>query len=349
MSGREQSAVGVGVLGASGYIGAELLRYLSVHPRAEVRWATAQARAGDTIADVLPNLRGFVEGEFCEQEEAEARMHEVGCVFVSLPHNQSQEIIPRLLQSYPDVVFIDMAGDFRADDPAEYEKYYRREHAAPEWLPRFVYGFTEFRRRDLDGARMIANPGCFATGLLLVLAPLARSNRLDGDVFVTGVTGSSGSGNKPSRTTHHPERAANFRSYKPLVHQHLWEVEQFLATLTDRRCRLQFVPQSAPLVRGIFITAFVPAMGPNELLELYGAAYGDEPLIGVVEGSPELRWVQGTPRAFVGAAGEPERGGVAFSVSDNLGKGAAGQAIQNFNRSFGFPETEGLSWPGGYV
>jgi N-acetyl-gamma-glutamyl-phosphate/LysW-gamma-L-alpha-aminoadipyl-6-phosphate reductase len=340
--------VGVGVIGGSGYIGAELLRYLSVHPRVEIRWASAKTKARMPVATLFPNLRGFVDGEFIPLEEAEGRLGGVGAVFVSLPHNESQAVIPRLASASPGTAFIDMGGDFRTDDPAGYRQYYGQEHGARDWLPRFVYGFTEFQRKKLDGAKLIANPGCFASSMLLALAPVAVRGRLSGDVFLTGVTGSSGSGNTPSSTTHHPERATNFRAYKPLEHQHLLEVRAFLRTLTATDFRVQFVPQSGPFVRGIFTTAFLPGIAAAELEEIYRSAYGKEPLIAVGRGSPEVRWVQGTPRSHVGVSGD-DRTGLTFVVIDNLGKGAAGQAIQNFNRAMGFPETEGLLLPGGFV
>jgi N-acetyl-gamma-glutamyl-phosphate reductase len=257
-------------------------------------------------------------------------------------------VIPRLAARRPEAAFIDMGGDFRANDPAGYRLHYGQEHAAPEWLPRFVYGFTEFQRDKLAGARFVANPGCFATSMLLLLAPLARAGELRGDLCLTGITGSSGSGNKPSATTHHPERAANVRAYKPLAHQHLLEVVSFLRTLTAEAFRLHFVPQSGPFVRGIFTTLFTPGLGAPALEKTYRGAYAQEPLVSLVSGSPEVRWVQGTPRAFVGIAGSGADG-VAFCVIDNLGKGAAGQAVQNLNRLFGWPETEGLLWPGGFV
>jgi N-acetyl-gamma-glutamyl-phosphate reductase len=300
------------------------------------------------VADVLPNLQGLIHGVFCAPADGEQRMGEVDAVFVALPHNESQEVIPRLAQQHRDTLFVDMAGDFRTNDPAGYEKHYGQPHSAPEWLGRFVYGFTEFQRERLKGARLVANPGCFATGMLLALCPLARARKLGGDVCVTGITGSSGAGNKPSATTHHPERATNVRSYKPLAHQHLLEVESFVRGLTPSDFRLHFVPQSGPFVRGIFTTVFLPGSSAEELEAIFRAAYAGEPLVSVVQGSPELRWVQGGPRAFIGVAGDGSRG-VVFTVIDNLGKGAAGQALQNLNAVFGFPRDEGLAWPGGFV
>jgi N-acetyl-gamma-glutamyl-phosphate reductase len=340
--------IGVGVIGGSGYIGAELLRYLTVHPRLDVRWVTANTSAGVPIEAALPNLRGFIEQKFLKLEEGEARLAEARAVFVALPHNHSQAVIPRLAARSPETVFLDMAGDFRTNDPGGYRRYYGQEHAAPEWLARFVYGFTEYRRDALRGAKLIANPGCFATTLNLALAPLAAAGGLRGDVFACGITGSSGAGDKPLQTTHHPERAANVRAYKPLAHQHLLEVEAFLRTLAREPFALHFVPQSGPFVRGIFVTVFAPGRGAAALKEIFTRAYGKEPLVSVVDGSPDLRWVQGTPRAVIGVGGEGDRG-VVFCVTDNLGKGGATQAIQNLNLALGLPETEGLLFPGGFV
>jgi LysW-gamma-L-alpha-aminoadipyl-6-phosphate/LysW-L-glutamyl-5-phosphate reductase len=345
---RNPDRIGVGVIGGSGYIGAELLRYLAVHPRVDVRWVTANTKVGEPIAAVLPNLRGFFEGAFLSLEEASSRIGEVRVIFTSLPHNESQAVIPSLAAKAPAAVFIDMAGDFRTNDPAGYRKHYGEEHRAPDWLSRFVYGFTEYARERLREAKLIANPGCFASALDLSLAPLAAEGKLAGDVFVTGITGSSGSGNKPSQTTHHPERTTNVRAYKPLAHQHLLEVDSFLRTLTRSDFRLHFVPQSGPFARGIFTTLFTPGLGVTELERIYGRAYGDSKLISVMRGSPDLRWVQGTPRTAIGFDGDAGRG-VVFCALDNLGKGAAGQAIQNMNLALGLEETEGLLVPGGFV
>lgn len=343
-----QETYGVGIIGGSGYIGAELLRYVCLHPRLQIRWVTANTQIGQAVDAVLPNLSGFVEGEFISLESAADRMDDVRAVFVALPHNQSQSVIPELATKHPDTVFIDMAGDFRTPDPEGYRRFYRQDHAAADWLPRFVYGLTEYNRERIRGARLIANPGCFATALDLTLAPLAKAGKLRGAVPIVAVTGSSGSGNKPSAATHHPERAANFRAYKILSHQHLLEVDWFLRTLTSETFRLDFIPQSGPFVRGIFSTLFVSDLGGAELEEIYRAAYDAEPLVTVVRGSPDLRWVQGTPRTVIGVEGREDHG-VVFSATDNLGKGAAGQAIQNLNLALGMPETEGLAIPGGFV
>lgn len=344
----DERTVEVGVLGGSGYIGSELLRYLLVHPSARVRWVTARSRVGEEISGVLPNLHGLIAGRFLSLDEAMDDLAPVEAVFVALPHNSSQEVIPELVRVRPDLRIVDMGGDFRTPDPDGYRAHYGREHAAPELLSRFCYGFTEYQRERLAGVRLVANPGCFATSLVIALCPLARAKILQGEVYATGVTGSSGSGNVPKPTTHHPERGTNFRAYKPLVHQHLLEVETFVGSLGDRPFRLNFVPQSGPFVRGIFTTVFVRGLAADALEELYVDAYGDSRLIRVRHGSPDLRLVQGTPRTEIGIAADGDRG-VVFVALDNLGKGAAGQAIQNFNLLFGLEETTGLLWPGGFV
>ena len=174
MTNSENDQLRVGVFGGSGYIGAELLRYLSVHPAVSLSWVTAYSKTGLEIGDVLPNLKGAVPGVFVSQEEGEQRISEVDVAFAALPHNESQRLVPRLAEANAEVRFIDMAGDFRTNDAPGYEKYYGCEHGAVDWLPRFTYGFTEFQRDKVSAARLVANPGCFATGMLLaVVATLA--------------------------------------------------------------------------------------------------------------------------------------------------------------------------------
>lgn len=339
---------GVGVIGGSGYIGAELLRYLVTHPALEIQWVSANTQAGKRIDSVLPNLRGFLDLEYVSLEAAEEQLSGLTAVMVCLPHNQSQDVIPRLAEKEPTTIFIDMGGDFRSPDPVRYEKFYGRPHAATDWLSHFVYGLTEFQREKLRQTRFVASPGCFATAIGLALAPLAVTGRLPREVFISATTGSSGAGNRPLATTHHPERGTNMRAYKPLVHKHLLEVESFLSTLTEASFKLHFVPHSGPFVRGIFATVFTPGIGSRELEEVFHSAYGDEALVSVVSGSPDLRWTQGSPRAVLGIAGEEDRG-VVFSTLDNLGKGGAGQGVQNLNCVLGLPETMGLHVPAGYV
>jgi len=333
----------VGVFGGSGYAGGELLRYLLGHPEVEVLFVTSRSNAGKPVGEVLPNLRPFCKLRFISPDEAQ--LDDPDAVFLALEHNASQKLVPSLLKRRPDLKIIDLAGDFRTPDPEGYKHYYGVEHSAPELLERFVYGFTEASAEKIRRARFVANPGCFATSLLLGLWPLKRAGRLEGTIAVTAITGSSGAGLKPRDTTHHPHRATNVRAYKVLRHQHLLEVEHFLE---EPGLRLLFVPKSGPFVRGIFTTFFFPQLSVEELGRIYRDAYSAAPLIDIVEGSPELRLVQDSPRATVGFAGT-ERDSVGFVAIDNLAKGAATQAVQNFNLMFGLKETAGLERPGGFV
>jgi N-acetyl-gamma-glutamyl-phosphate reductase len=228
------------------------------------------------------------------------------------------------------------------------------EHPHPELLGTFVYGLPELNRDRIRAARAVASPGCFATTIELALLPLARAGLLAGTISVVGITGSSGSGVAPSAGTHHPVRAVNLRTYKPLDHQHVPEIEETLARAGARETHLCFVPVSAPLSRGIFATSFVAlpeSVTDAQVAEAYRSAYADEPFVRVVgKRQPEVAAVSGSNFAEVGFALPPPGPGprtlAALSAIDNLIKGGAGQAIQNMNLMLGLPETMSLEDPG---
>lgn len=333
----------VGIYGGSGYAGSELLRCLLAHPEVEVKFVTSRSNAGKPVGEVLPNAAPFTDLAF--SDPAEVTVRGLDAAFLALEHNASQELVPRLLEVEPAIRIVDMAGDFRTPDPAGYERHYGVKHKAPELLDRFVYGFTEAERERLRSAQLVANPGCFATALLLGLWPVRDAKRLEGPVAASAVTGSSGAGITPQSTTHHPHRATNVRAYKVMAHQHLLEVEHFLGR---ERWRLLFVPHSGPFVRGIFTTIFFPDLSAAELGRIYQEAYEGEPFVRVAEGSPELRLVQNTPFGLVGWDGTPEAACGLVAI-DNLAKGAATQAIQNFNLMFELDEKKGIWHPGGFV
>ncbi len=333
----------VGVFGGSGYAGGELLRYLLGHPDVDLRFVTSRSSAGTPIAAQLPNLAGFTSLAFTDPLQADVRV--VDAAFMALEHNASQDVVPALLAANPALKIVDLAGDFRTPDPAGYERCYGRVHSAAGLLPRFVYGFTEAARDRVRGAQLVANPGCFATSLLLGLWPLKEAGLLAGTVAATGITGSTGAGVKLTETTHHPHRATNVRAYKALAHQHMLEVHHFLGT-TDSQ--LLFVPQSGPFARGIFTTFVFPGLDAAALGRAYAEAYRDAPFVKVVKGSPELRLVQDTPFGIVGWDGRADAA-CGFAAIDNLAKGAATQAIQNFNLMCGLAEQAGLRHAGGFV
>jgi len=342
------------VIGGSGYGGAEMIRRLLIHPDVELVRVASIDHVGEPIAAVHPNLEGATELRFENLAPAEAAR---GCdvALLALPHKVTAAKVPELLAT--SVKIVDMSGDFRLRSADDYRTYYGAAHPHPELLGSFVYGLPELNRHAIRGARCVASPGCFATTIELALLPLAHAGLLGGVVHVNGITGSSGSGILPGATTHHPSRAGNLRTYKPLEHQHVPEVVQTLRDGGAKEVALQFVPVSAPLVRGIFVTAFVELPGDvtvERLTELFDGYYKDAAFVRRPRKRlPEVVAVAGSNYAEVGVAAGPPHGerrtATCFAVTDNLIKGGAGQAIQNLNLMLGLDEKASLedygSWP----
>lgn len=345
------SRIRVGIFGGSGYGGAELLRILLFHPHAEVALVTANEQAGKAVSEVHRNLRGLTELRFDTAPEDFEGLGNLDCVFLALPHGQALEIAPRLPAS---VKVIDLSGDFRLRDAAEFAAHYGREHTAMSLQREFVYGLTEVNRKEIARARLISNPGCFATATLLGLAPLAAAGAIKGRVVVDAKTGSSGSGAKPAANTHHPQRANSFYAYKPFTHQHVPEIEQTLRAFgakTGWTNELVFMTHSLPVARGIFASIYAELNDENPLTAedvaaLFENFYRDSFFVRLVEGSPDINWVKTSNFCDIGFAVRGRQIAV-FSAIDNLVKGAAGQAVQNMNLMFGLDEKEGLMLVGG--
>jgi LysW-gamma-L-alpha-aminoadipyl-6-phosphate/LysW-L-glutamyl-5-phosphate reductase len=343
------------VIGATGYGGAELIRRLLAHPEVELARAVSIDFVGDPIASVHPNLEGRSDLRFESLSPADAARG-MDVVFLGLPHGVSAAKVPEVMATGARIV--DLSGDFRVRDPATYARYYGAAHPFPDLLTRdtFVYGLPELNRERLRGAKYVASPGCFATTIELALLPLATARLLAGPVEVVGITGSSGSGVTPSAGTHHPVRASNLRTYKPLEHQHVPEIEQMLASVGTRAVTLRFVPVSAPLVRGIFATCFAhvdAGIEPAAIAALYRDRYAGEPFVRVpARRLPEVVAVKGTNVAEVGVVtGDVEDGKrlvTCFAATDNLIKGGAGQAIQSMNLMLGLDERLTLDDLGGW-
>jgi N-acetyl-gamma-glutamyl-phosphate/LysW-gamma-L-alpha-aminoadipyl-6-phosphate reductase len=341
------------LIGGTGYGGAELLRRLLFHPHVEVTRVTAADNIGKRVSDVHLNLAGLTDLTFQQLSPLEA-VAGADVAFLAMPHKTTAKVVLELLDS--GVRIVDLSGDFRLRDPLAYERFYGAAHPKPSALSEglFTYGLPELNREAIRKARYLASPGCFATTIALGLLPLARGSLLSGPVQTVAATGSSGSGANPQLTTHHPLRAVNLRTYKPLEHQHVPEILQTLSAAGARNLSLEFVPVSAPLPRGIFATSFaeVPAATTAEhLLALWASTYAQEPFVRVVAGrQPEVVAVSGSnyvETGFVlGPPTGPTRRVVCFSALDNLVKGGAGQAVQSFNLMMGFEETLTLKEPG---
>lgn len=343
------------IIGGSGYGGAEMARRLLMHPDVELVRVASIDHVGEPLGAVHPNLEGATDLVFEDLPPAEAVK---GCdvALLALPHKVTAAKVPELVAA--GVKIVDMSGDFRLRDAATYEKFYGARHPHPELLGTFVYGLPELNRAAIERARYVASPGCFATNIELALLPLARAGLLDDAVVhVQGITGSSGSGIAPQAGTHHPSRAGNLKTYKPLEHQHVPEIVQTLVDAGARDVALRFVPVSAPLVRGIFATCFLelPAeVDAARLASLFDGAYEGEPFVRrPSKRLPEVVAVAGSNHAEVGFAVGPASGDrrtvTCFSALDNLIKGGAGQAIQNMNLMLGCDERASLedvgNWP----
>jgi len=341
------------LIGGTGYGGAEILRRLLFHPHVELVRVTAADNIGRRVSDVHLNLAGLTDLTFQQLSPLDA-VAGAEVAFLAMPHKTTAQVVLQLLSS--GVRIVDLSGDFRLRDPAAYERWYGAAHPAPSLLAEglFTYGLPELNREAIRRARYLASPGCFATAIALGLLPLARGGVLRGPVHTVASTGSSGSGANPQLTTHHPLRAVNLRTYKPLEHQHVPEIVQTLTAAGAREVALEFVPVSAPLPRGIFATSFaeVPAdMPAAELRALWTRAWEHEPFVRLVEGrQPEVVAVAGGNYVETGFVVAPPTGStrrvVCFSALDNLVKGGAGQAIQSFNLMMGFEETLTLKEPG---
>ncbi len=340
------------VVGGSGYGGAEMIRRLLIHPDVELVRVASVDFVGEPLGAADPALEGVTDLVFEGVPAAEAARG-MDVVLLGLPHTVAATKVPEIAD-LGTAKIVDMSGDFRLKDVGAYERAYKHAHPCPERLKDFVYGLPEANRERIRSARFVASPGCFATTIELALLPLARAGLLEGVVHVQGITGSSGSGVAPSAGTHHPVRAGNLRTYKPLEHQHVPEIAETLAAAGARDLALRFVPVSAPLVRGILATAFVElpdAWTQEKLDRLYRDAYAGEPFVRVPRKRlPEVAAVSGSNYAEVGVAVGAARGGrrnaTLFGATDNLVKGGAGQAIQNMNLMLGVDEKASLADPG---
>ena len=341
------------IIGGSGYGAAEIIRRLLVHPDVELVRVASIDYVGELLSAAHPNLEGLTDLRF-EKIPPEEAAAGVDVVFLGLPHKVSAGTVPKILGSGARI--IDLSGDFRLKDAAAYEKYYGAVHPAPHLLAEAVYGLPEIHRDAIRDAKLIASPGCFATAIALGLLPLAQTGLLEGAVETVGITGSSGSGVAPSAGTHHPVRAMNLKTYKPLVHQHLPEIQQTLTEQGALGLVLHFVPVSAPLTRGIFATSFVRVdanVTADRLAEAFHKTYAGARFVRVPSRRlPEVVAVSGSNYAEVGFELGPVEGNervvACFSAIDNLIKGGAGQAVQSMNIALGLDEATTLADAGGY-
>ena len=336
----------VGIVGGTGYTGVELLRLLVGHPRVELVAITSRQEAGRSVAELYPNLRGHLDLAFSEPDVE--RLAGCDLVFFATPHGVAQATVPALLAR--GVKVIDLSADFRIRSVPLWERWYGQAHGCPELVAEAIYGLPEFNRAQIRGARLIACPGCYPTSVLLGFLPLLEQGLVDtSDLIASSASGVSGAGRQASVANLLTEASDSFKAYGVAGHRHLPEIEQGLADIAGAPVALTFVPHLLPIIRGIHSTLYATLTDPDaDLQTLYEQRYREEPFIDVLPAGqyPETRTVRGANCVRI-AVQKPQgrRKAVVMVVEDNLVKGASGQAVQNMNILFDFPETLGLSAP----
>ncbi|MEM7431603.1 MAG: N-acetyl-gamma-glutamyl-phosphate reductase [Pseudomonadota bacterium] len=340
------------VVGASGYVGGELLRLIAAHPTFRLHAAVSGSNADKPIASVFRNLTtAYANQSFCEFErwaDGLASGQSVA-VFSAAPHGASAAVIRQILKDASRknimVRIVDASADFRYADAESFEAVYGGTHGAPELLENFSCAVPE--HANVVASEHVGHPGCFATAMLLGIVPMTALSLVQGPIYVSAITGSTGSGQSPSVGTHHPERHSNLYAYKPLQHRHVPEVTGLTAAATGQSPAVQFVPHSGPFARGIHATIQASLNGRRSLvdvLELLGEFYAPHPFVEVRELTPRIKDVVGGNNAIISAA-VSEQSIAVFVAIDNLVKGAAGGCVQWMNRLFDLPQTEGLTAP----
>lgn len=337
----------VGVLGASGYTGADLVRLAVRHPNVEVTVLTANSHAGKPIEDVFPHLRGLNLPSLVTVEEA--NWAQVDAVFCGLPHGTTQQITSTVLKTHPHVKFIDMSADFRLRDADTYQQWYGIKHQAPELQGEAVYGLTEHYRDDIAKARLVACPGCYPTAVLTAMLPLAGAGLIDAsEIIIDAKSGVSGAGRGLKQNTLFCEAGEGMSPYAVGTHRHAPEIEQEVSKAFGSDVIVNFTPHLIPMSRGELCTHYVrctEGKTPDDLREALAAFYADQGFVHVLKQGemPATQHVRGSNNVLIGVFPDRIPGrAIVISALDNLIKGSAGQALQNFNLMFGLPEATGL-------
>ncbi len=335
----------VGIIGSSGYTGVELARILSTHPEVELTVATSRQYAGKLLSEVFPNLRKRIN-LVCENLGPEELVKRADFFFTAVPHKTAMDIVPPLLAAGKKVV--DLSADFRIRDVDVYEKWYQT-HSSPKLIGEAVYGLPELYRNEVQGARLVANPGCYPTSITLGLAPLLREKIIDpATLIIDSKSGTSGAGRSANVGTLFCEVTDGFRAYKVGgTHRHIPEIEQELSSLAERKVTISFTPHLLPISRGILSTMYATCQETDGrvLQQLYEETYANEPFVRVCPAGtfPATQYVRGSNCCDIGIQLDARTGRIiVIAAIDNIAKGASGQAIQNMNLMNGFEETCGL-------
>ncbi len=336
----------IGVLGASGYTGADAVRLLARHPHAEIAVLTANTHAGRAMEEVFPHFFMLDLPKLVAWQKVD--WTGLDAVFCGLPHGTTQEIIAAVLQANSAIKVLDMSADFRLRDKEVYARWYGHEHRAPDLQGEAVYGLTEFYRNEIASSRLVACPGCYPTAALLALVPLVKARLIDiHDIVIDAKSGTTGAGRGLKQNTLFSEAGEGLSPYSVGTHRHAPEIEQEIEAAADTAVTINFTPHLIPMSRGELCTSYLrlDGAGVDDLRDALANAYRNEPFVHVAKKGvmPQTQNVRGSNYVQIGVF--PDRiknRAIVISVLDNLVKGSAGQAIQNMNLMFGFPETAGL-------
>jgi N-acetyl-gamma-glutamyl-phosphate reductase len=338
----------IGVLGASGYTGAELVRLLVRHPHVEIALLTADRRAGQEMGQVFPQFSPFVLPKLTSIEGIDWIGAGLDLIFCALPHATTQKVIKQVFAALPAIKVVDLSADFRLSDPAAYARWYGHEHHAPELQRQAVYGLVEVYRDEIRQAQLVANPGCYTTCAQLPLLPLLRAQAIDPDeIVIDAKSGMTGAGRAAKENMLFSEVSEGFHAYGIGHHRHMAELDQEFSKAAGRGVIATFTPHLVPMNRGILSTIYVRGRNasPEDLHATLLKTYAHEPFVHVLPFGvmPQTRHVRGSNMTFIGLAKDRIDGrAIICAALDNLTKGASGQAVQNMNVMLGFPETMGL-------
>ena len=339
----------IGVLGASGYTGGELVRMLLRHPRAEIVLLTAERSVGKAMREVFPHFSPYTLPQLVAVDGLDWTKAALDVAFCALPHATTQKVISELLKQSAATKVVDLSADFRLADTSAYSKWYGHEHHAPELQKEAVYGLSEIHRREIRKARLIANPGCYTTSAQLPLVPLIKNKAIElGEIVIDAKSGMTGAGRAAKEAMLFSEVSEGFHAYGVGHHRHMAELDQEFSLAAGREVTVTFTPHLVPMNRGILSTIYVRGRRgrtPEDLHELLLKFYVKEPFVHVLPfgETPQTRHVRGSNMTFIGVAKDRLPGrAIIVSALDNLVKGASGQAIQNMNLVMGWPETMGL-------
>lgn len=334
----------IGIIGATGYTGSELVRILLNHPSVNISSITSESRAGEKFSDVHPFFLGLAD--FKLEKAAEALEKDLDLVFLALPHGVSMDFAPQFLEK--GIKVVDLSGDFRLNTPEQYKMWYKKDHSYPEGFAQAVYGLPELHSHAISQASLVANPGCYPTASILSMAPLAKAGLIDPHTLIVDAkSGVTGAGVKPKAVTHFSNANENFKAYGIKSHRHTIEIQEQLEGIGGGSAYpVQFTPHLLPLDRGILATAYaspIKKLTEQEVKDLYATFYEPHPFVRLCPAPPSLKDVRGTNYCNIFVTYDDRTNRViALSAIDNLVKGAAGQAVHNMNLIFGFEQTQGL-------